>query len=148
MFTFNRFLSALYLGFFALSGRGKHWRNEQDFGLIHHREKTLEDNEVFKRLLQTEEEPLFVGRYGTTELKEFLRYYRVFNRHDGNMWNTLKAIMFSEPKCWGLDTNGGGTQIFRYYLVFFLQQKKNFTSLQMSFIKPHNNLTYLQAGWC
>jgi hypothetical protein len=142
----NRLLSGLHLCVFALTGRGNHWRNDQDFGLLHLSNKTIEDNEFLKRLLGGDSNPIFVGRYGTTELKEFLRYYRVFNLNDNNVYNIIKSILFSEPKCWGIDTDRAGKTNLQILSGVFPSNEEEFNKFKDTFYEASKELDIL-ASW-
>lgn len=104
---FNHILSHLWFRVNSLR-ESKEWRNpinQANFGIPNPSDAVIvKGNELIKTLIQTEK-PFFIGRYGTIELGFFLRGYRYFLRHDFSLPNVLKAIVYTEPECWGM---GGG----------------------------------------
>jgi hypothetical protein len=106
----DRLLSALHYKVYYYSGREKHWRNHQNFGLKQPWAETKRDNEKVIRLIESGK-PFFIGRYGTIELGAFLKGYRVYQLHDNRNWfKIIRAVILSEPECWKL---GSGNVAFK-----------------------------------
>lgn len=98
----DRLLSALHYKVYYYSGREKHWRNHQNFGLKQPWAETKIDNEKVNVSFQSGK-PFFIGRYGTIELSAFLKGYRVYQLHDNRNWfKIIRAVILSEPECWKL----------------------------------------------
>ncbi len=110
----DRLLSSLWFRMYGFTGKAKHWRNKQNLGLRQVSQKTEEDNGKVKSLLLSNE-PFFIGRYGTIELHNFLKGFRLLTG-DNNPIKTMKSILFSQPECWSM---GGATWDFKQMPVSF-----------------------------
>lgn len=100
---------------YGFTGKAKHWRNDQNLGLKQFNQKTKDDNEKVITLLLSNE-PFFIGRYGTIELHNFLKGFRLLTG-DKSPIKVAKSILFSQPECWSL---GGAIKDYKQMPVFFL----------------------------